>query len=78
MLTTTVSRWGNSLGVRIPKDAAERAQIHEGDEVQIIADDGRLSIVASGVMTLDRLIDTITPENRHGEQFAKIVGTEAW
>ncbi len=78
MATTTISRWGNSLGVRIPKDAAERAQIHEGDEVQVIADDGRLSIVASGVMSLDQMIDMITPENVHGEQFAEITGAETW
>ena len=46
--------------------------------VQIIADDGRLSIVANGVMSLDQMIDRITPENVHGEQFAEIAGAETW
>lgn len=33
--TVMVSKWGNSLGVRIPKALAVRDGIHEGDTVEI-------------------------------------------
>lgn len=40
---TTIRRIGNSAGVTIPKDVLERAQLAEGDEVQIIeTEDGIL------------------------------------
>jgi antitoxin MazE len=31
----TASRWGNSLGVRIPKDIAERVGLSAGDSVDV-------------------------------------------
>jgi antitoxin MazE len=33
----TASRWGNSLGVRIPKDIAERVGLSAGDSVDVEA-----------------------------------------
>ncbi|MBS7429251.1 AbrB/MazE/SpoVT family DNA-binding domain-containing protein, partial [Virgibacillus sp. 19R1-5] len=33
--TATVSKWGNSLGVRIPKDMADSANINQGTEMTI-------------------------------------------
>jgi antitoxin MazE len=32
-MSTTVSKWGNSLGLRIPIDVAKKANIKEGDHV---------------------------------------------
>jgi antitoxin MazE len=39
-----VARWGNSLGVRIPKQIAERAGLREGVRVEIEADTDRIVI----------------------------------
>jgi antitoxin MazE len=33
--TMNVSKWGNSLAVRLPKDVVEVLELKEGDEVQI-------------------------------------------
>ena len=30
-MAVTVSRWGNSLGIRLPKETLERAHLREGD-----------------------------------------------
>jgi antitoxin MazE len=34
-MEATVSKWGNSLGVRIPKDIAQSARIVAGDDVDM-------------------------------------------
>ena len=44
MVTTTVTKWGNSHGVRIPRDILEDAKILVGDAVGIISDDGVIVI----------------------------------
>ena len=35
-----VSRWGNSLAVRLPAAVVERLGLKEGDEIEIAVDDG--------------------------------------
>ena len=39
-----VARWGNSLGVRVPKDLAGRVGLKEGASVEMTADDDRIVI----------------------------------
>jgi antitoxin MazE len=76
-----VRKWGNSLGVRIPKALAEQAGIANGSAIDLVADGNRL--VATPIVdapTLDDLVAGITPENRHGEVDPPRaqVGREAW
>lgn len=41
-----VSKWGNSLAVRIPKDVATALGLKEGDQIDLCAlDDSQLAIV---------------------------------
>lgn len=41
-----VSKWGNSLAIRIPADVARELGLKEGDDVDLRAlDDGELAIV---------------------------------
>jgi antitoxin MazE len=41
-----VSKWGNSLAIRIPVDVARALDLKEGDEVQIEAlDDDKLALI---------------------------------
>ena len=78
-MTTTVSRWGNSLGVRIPKEAAEQANLREGDVVEVIAEGGRIVLVPRAIdPSLDDLIDMISPQNVHGEVTVAPTGAEIW
>ena len=40
-----VSEWGNSLGIRIPRDVAEALHLKKGDEIEVrVAGDGALEI----------------------------------
>jgi antitoxin MazE len=57
-----VARWGNSLGVRIPKQIAERAGLREGARVEIEADADRIVITrARRRYQLAELLQGMTP-----------------
>src|SRR5574341_74241 len=40
--TTQLSKWGNSLGLRLPKSVAREVQLGEGDTVQVSVDNGTI------------------------------------
>jgi len=75
-----VSRWGNSLAIRIPAAFAEEAQIEDGAAVDILIENGRLIIEAARPhYRLDELVGEITDENLHGEtDWGPPVGSESW
>jgi antitoxin MazE len=62
-----ISKWGNSLGLRVPRDVAARAGITEGSRVDIEAsDDGRIIITRSRRrFTLEELLAGMTPDREH-------------
>ncbi len=58
-----VSRWGNSLGLRIPKDIAIRTGLREGARVDIEADGDRIIIApAQPRYVLAELLKGMTPQ----------------
>ena len=80
-METNVQKWGNSLGVRIPRALADQAQIEEGSVVEIEEEEGVITIrsVAPQEYTLDELVSDITEENRHGEvETGGSTGNEVW
>lgn len=62
-------KWGNSLAVRIPKPAAEKARLKEGDILEVEASaEGQIELRrARKVPTLAQLVAQITAQNRYGE-----------
>lgn len=73
------SRWGNSIGVRIPRDLAKRAGIEVDSSVEINEADAGIIIKAVGKKeySLKELVKGITPQNRHNEvDFGHPVGKE--
>jgi antitoxin MazE len=79
-MTTQIARWGNSLGLRLPKAVAQAAKIDEGDQVDVTVRNGAIVIRPSRrSYSLDALVLQITPKNRHGESdWGKPVGGETW
>jgi antitoxin MazE len=62
-LQVVLARWGNSLGVRIPKEVALRAGLSEGARVEIEADGDRIVITPSRRRyVLADLLHGMTPE----------------
>ena len=79
-MITKVQKWGNSIGVRIPKAIAQDAEIQEGASVELRVEDGRLVIVpVRRKYTLAELVSKITPENCHPEtDWGPPLGKEIW
>ena len=79
-MTTQVARWGNSLGLRLPKSVAVEAHIAEGDTVHVTVQGGVIVITPARVQySLEELVDKITPANRHKKtSWGHAVGREAW
>ena len=76
-----VTKWGNSLGVRIPSILAKQIELTEGMQVGISVVDGKLVIQPEHRRryTLDELLDGMTPENCHSEvEMGEAVGNEIW
>jgi antitoxin MazE len=78
---TTISKWGNSLAVRIPLAVARQASLSEGDSVALSLD-GKGGIVlrpARRRYELSELVARITPRNRHRETgWGQPQGEESW
>lgn len=75
-----VSRWGNSLALRIPKHIAEEAHLQDGTPVEIRVSEGSVVVTpARPKYRLDDLMAQFKPEHRHGEaDFGGPVGEEDW
>ncbi len=43
-----VTKWGNSLGLRLPRALARQTGIREGQKVNVVAEGGRLVVEALG------------------------------
>jgi antitoxin MazE len=73
-----IAKWGNSLGLRIPRDVAARAGLREGMRVDIeAAEDGRLIVTRpKRRFTLDELIAQMTLEREHRLEEDHPVGGE--
>lgn len=58
-----LARWGNSLGIRIPKDIASQVGLRDGTRVDIKAEGDRIVITADRPRyNLDELMKGVTPE----------------
>lgn len=73
-----VQKWGNSLGIRIPKSLALKVGIEEGSEVDLDVEEGHL-IIKPKSATLDEILSKVTPDNIHNEvSTGGQEGREAW
>lgn len=73
----SVTKWGNSLGLRIPRVIADKIGIHEGATVDISIENHHI-VIKKGY-SLESLVGEITPENIHEETLTGDVrGKEFW
>ena len=80
-MVTKIQKWGNSLGLRIPKSFAKEAGVEEGSAVDISIQGDRLVIqtVRPVRYELDDLLSQIREENLHDEiGTGQPAGREAW
>lgn len=80
-MDTKISKWGNSLAVRIPSVLVEDANLRDGLEMEIEAREEKiiLSPKHSVNYTLDSLLSKVTTDNIHDEiDSGDPVGKEEW
>jgi antitoxin MazE len=75
-----ISRWGHSLGVRIPSPSPARRAWAKGTPSKCPPTKASSSVrPARTRYTLDELIERLTPRNRHREtDWGYTVGNELW
>jgi antitoxin MazE len=78
---STISKWGNSLAVRIPLAIAKQASLGEGDAVVLTLDrDGGIVLRPTRrKYELSELVGRITAKNRHQDtDWGQPRGHESW
>ena len=78
---TKIQKWGNSLGLRIPKSFAAEAQVEAGSTVDLTVEDGELVIkpIRRRKYSLRELLKAVNSKNIHREvETGEPVGVEAW
>lgn len=79
-MKTKIQKWGNSLGVRLPKAIAEQKSLREGLGVTVVLKNNQIVLEPDTEETsLATLLDGINSENVHGEtEWAEARGNEVW
>lgn len=77
-MSTTIQKWGNSLGIRIPSQIAERIAVSQGSEVDLVVSDDHTLIVIPKKKkpTLEDLLAQCRSDNRHDEIDFGVEGKE--
>ena len=79
-MSVTLHRWGNSVGLRLPKPLLEQLGLSEGSRVDVKIDNGRLVIEPHRKrLTLKEVLEGFSPDNQPGEvDWGRPVGKEVW
>jgi len=82
-MVTKIQKWGNSQGLRLPKQLLEAVRLTVGDDVEVSAQDGYIVIAAARPARAKRdLQDLISriPKGYKADvvEWGKAVGNEVW
>ena len=80
-MSITLHRWGNSVGLRLPKSLLEQLGLGEGSQVDLKVDGNRLVIepVRHRRLTMAELLEGFSPDDRPEEvDWGPPVGREVW
>lgn len=78
-MNATIQKWGNSLGIRIPKNISDALHLNSGSVVEITIDKQTI-LIKNHRRELDDLLENITESNIHKEEFDDDTnhGKEIW
>ena len=80
-MITRIQKWGNSLGLRIPKGVARGVRVREGTTVMLAVSNGRLVVapLETRGYELETLLAGVTRKNLHAAvDTGDPVGRESW
>ena len=62
-MQVVISKWGNFLGIRLPRALIEQMGVREGQSVRVIAEGRRLIVEAAAPSyRLEEMLSNVTPE----------------
>lgn len=76
-----IAKWGNSMAIRLPKNALDSAGLREGDALDLVMEANGTFIMTplKRRHSLEELVARITPDNRHDAMpWGERVGAEEW
>jgi len=79
-MKTKIQKWGNSLGVRLPKNITEQKALYEGLGVSVVLKDSQIVIEpAEEKLALEALLFLVSKDNLHEEtEWSDVRGNEIW
>lgn len=79
-MKTKIQKWGNSLGVRLPKSIAEQKDLKEGLGVNVLLKNNQIVIEpVENDISLESLLSTVSEDNLHEEtEWSDVRGNEIW
>ena len=78
-MTGKIQKWGNSMGVRIPKAIIKKANLSANSEIEIECKNQKIIIFSKKKpVQLKDLLSQITKDNLHTEDSYTKAGKEIW
>ena len=81
-MTTTISNWGNSQGLRFPKDIMRELSLHVGDKLRILVKNKKIILEPikkeREKYNIDDLVKKLPKNYNPYEEFESKVGLEEW
>ena len=78
-MSAKIQKWGNSMGVRIPKTIMEKANLSINSEIEIECKNQKIIIFGKKKsIQLKDLLSQITKDNLHTEDSYIQIGKEIW
>jgi antitoxin MazE len=81
-MTATISKWGNSQGLRLPKDIVNNLHLAIGDVVNIFVEDNKVIIEPIRkekiMYDINELVAKIPKDYQASEEIVSYVGKEEW
>ncbi len=78
-MESTIQKWGNSLGIRIPKLFAKQLDLDDGSQVEVVQEGNKIIIYPYLKENLDQKLKKINKKNLHSEVDTHYIsGNEFW
>ncbi len=80
-METVIRKWGNSLGLRLPKVLTGHFNLKDGSKIELQFEDDHFKIVplSDKKFTLEELMSKVNKKNLHKEiDTGSSVGNEVW
>lgn len=75
LIFVSISKWGNSAALRLPKNILDALSLQIGDQVNLTLKENTL-VIEAAKPSLEELLGKITTENRHVELITNSAGNE--